>query len=361
MRKLLIPLLLSLVCSGMPAQESSEYVWPGEKGWKDAKPDKYGFSAQKLKGVREFVINKTKGTGMMIIVGGECIFKYGHLTKLSYLASCRKSVLAMLYGKYVENGTIDLDKTVGELGIDDTVEPGFEVGLLPSEKEATVRDLITARSGVYHVAAETGDSNNRPARGSKPHGTYYLYNNWDFNVAGECFERMTGKNIYDALGEDIAIPIGMQDWDRSAQHKSADRPDASLWPAYHFYLSTRDMARLGYLMLREGRWKDQQVIPASWVKTITSEVTSWEEVNDRTPDRRYSYGYMWWLFDQKDKRNGPELKGAYTAWGAMGQYITVVPELDMVIAFKTDAEFGRKTRPARYLELLQLVLDAKGE
>ena len=296
---------------------------------------------------------------MMIVVGGESIFEYGHLTKLSYLASCRKSLLAMLYGKYVENGTIDLEKTVGELGIDDTIEPGFDVGLLPSEKEATVRDLITSRSGFYHVPAETGDAKVKPARGSKPHGTYYIYNNWDFNVAGECFERMTGKDIYDAFGEDIAIPIKMEDWDRSAQHKSADRPDASLWPAYHFYLSTRDMARLGYLMLRGGKWKDQQVIPASWVKTITSEVSSYEEVSTVRKDNRYSYGYMWWLFDEKDARNTAPYKGAYMAWGAMGQYIVVLPALDMVVAFKTDEVFGRKTKPAAFLELLDLVVNAK--
>ena len=55
----------------------------------------------------------------------------------------------MLYGNYVESGTVKLDKTLAQLRIDDIG------GLLPSEKEATIRDLLTACSGVYHEASVT--------------------------------------------------------------------------------------------------------------------------------------------------------------------------------------------------------------
>lgn len=56
----------------------------------------------------------------------------------------------MMYGNYVAKGVIDLTQTVGDLEIQDVG------GLLPIEKTATVLDLITARSGVYHAAANTG-------------------------------------------------------------------------------------------------------------------------------------------------------------------------------------------------------------
>ena len=120
------------------------------------------------------------------------------------------------------------------------------------------------------------------------------------------------------------------------------------------------MARLGYLMLRDGNWKGTQVISKSWHDRIISPYSSWEEVN-RTYDKesRYSYGYMWWLFDEKNKDNSPLLKGAYTAWGAMGQYITVIPALDVVIAFKTDRIYGRKTPPAAYLEWLDVLFSCR--
>jgi len=67
------------------------------------------------------------------------VLEYGDIEENSYIASCRKSVLAMLYGKHVDDGTINLNKTLGELDIND-VSP-----LLPIEKKATIKDLISAR------------------------------------------------------------------------------------------------------------------------------------------------------------------------------------------------------------------------
>lgn len=328
-------------------------VYPSKDGWSFAKPEKYGYSSEKFKKVHDYVVNNTAGTGMVVCVGGEIIWQYGSTVRVSYIASCRKSVLAMLYGKYVENGTIDLKKTVGELGMDDIG------GLLPIEKTATVNDLVTARSGVFHPASNAGDDlAYAPARGSQKPGKYYLYNNWDFNAAGAAFELMTGKDIYDALEEDIALPIGMQDWSRAAQKKSGDL-NVSQYPAYHFYLSTRDMARLGYLMLRKGKWEDKQIISEKWVKKITSPVTPFEEMQPMHRRDRYSYGYMWWLFDDKSPQNSWQYHKGYIARGAMGQFIVVLPEIDMVVAFKTDRVYERRTQTADFYKVLDLVVNAR--
>ena len=59
-----------------------------------------------------FLIDSTFITGMVIVHEGEVIFDYGDIKEVSYIASCRKSVLAMLYGQYVLDGTVDLEKTV---------------------------------------------------------------------------------------------------------------------------------------------------------------------------------------------------------------------------------------------------------
>jgi len=327
-------------------------IYPTQEGWAKAKPSKYGYSSEILKEVKQYLIDSTHCTGMMIVVGGESIFRYGALDRISYIASCRKSILAMLYGKYVENGTIDLDKTIGELGMDDYG------GLTPLQKTARVRDLVTARSGIYHPASNDGDDQAFAPTEVCPPGTQYLYNNWDFNAAGAAFEIMTGKNIFDAFGEDIAIPIQMQDWDRSI-HKKSGNLEKSKYPAYHFHFTTRDMARIGYLMLRNGKWEDKQVISEKWVKTITSPVTPFEEMYPQKRRDRFSYGYMWWLLDDKSKLNGWQYHGAYIAQGAMGQYIMVVPELDMVVAFKTDSIYGRRSTREQFFKMMEIVLDAK--
>jgi CubicO group peptidase (beta-lactamase class C family) len=326
-------------------------IYPGTD-WKKANPATHGFDSKKLDEVRRFVIDSMYTTGLMVVVGGESIFEYGSLTRLSYLASVRKSVLAMMYGKYVENGTIDLSLTLAQLGIDDIG------GLLPIEKQATVKHVISARSGVYHDASNGGDDADlRPARGSKKPGEAYLYNNWDFNVAGAIFEQLVGRNIYEVFLDDIAIPIGMQDYDLKNQRKTGDLA-ASKYLAYHFHFSTRDMARIGYLMLRNGKWQNQQVIPVAWIKESTYPHTTKQEMILTRPNRyMFDYGYMWWLFNQDDV---PALKGAYTGTGLLGQYITIVPELDMVIAHKTDNTYsGRRTSFEQYYKLLRMLIDAK--
>ena len=243
------------------AQATQSAAYPGEE-WEYVRSDAleaYGWSASGLRGASEFIRDSSNTTGLIVVDRGRVVFEFGDVAELSYLASVRKSVLAMLYGKYVENGTIDLEKTLADLGIDDVG------GLLDIEKRATIHDLITARSGVYHPASNSGDNlADAPARGSQEPGTYMLYSNWDFNAAGAVFERESGVNIYDSLEEQLALPLGFQDWDRSAQRKSGNL-SISRNPAYHMWISTRDMARIGYLMLREGRWGDEQIISRDWV------------------------------------------------------------------------------------------------
>ncbi|WP_268225135.1 serine hydrolase domain-containing protein [Sinomicrobium oceani] len=331
--------------------KTTDIVYPDSTWIRWDSPEDAGFDPKGLEKLRPFILNELHTTGLMVVVGGKVLYEYGDIEELSYIASCRKSVLAMLYGKYVDNGMIDLDLTLSALGIDDNL------GLLPMEKQATVRDLISARSGVYHPASNGGDDTEyAPPRGSQQPGEYYLYNNWDFNAAGGIFEQLTGKNIYDAMEMDIALPIQMQDFDRSLQHKEGD-PKKSRFLAYHFWLSTRDMARLGHLMLCRGKWKGTQLIPQWWVKQITSIVTPLEEMNPehiRTWGR--AYGYMWWRLIEETHVEA--YKGAFAASGAYGQFITVLPELDMVIAHKTHAKYGRHTDGRKYRQLVNLIIDA---
>jgi len=284
---------------------------------------------------------------------GRVVFTYGDLEELSYLASCRKSILAMLYGYWVENGTIDLERTLAELGMDDVG------GLMEIEKQATIHQLINARSGVYHPASNGGDNlADAPPRGSQEPGTYMLYNNWDFNAAGAVFEMLTGRNIYDEVQSQLATPLQFEDWDRSAQRKSGNL-SISRNPAYHMWISTRDMARIGYLMLNGGAWDGKQIISRDWAERIVSVVTPLEEMNPVSRRSGYfGYGYMWWVWDGPDAV-GP-FEGAYTARGAIGQWITVFPAIDLVIAHKTNSVYGRTTSWKSYERLIELLFEARG-
>jgi len=349
-------LALAVMGGQLAAQATQDTVFPAaewEYVWRDTDAlESYGWSAQGLREAWQFIRDSSNTTGLMVIDRGRVVFEFGDVEELSYLASCRKSVLAMLYGKYVEDGTIDLNKTLEEMGMDDVG------GLLEIEKQAKIEHLITARSGVYHAASNSGDDlASAPERGSQQPGTYQLYSNWDFNAAGAAFELETGVDIYDALQEQLAIPLGFQDWDRSAQRKSGNL-EVSRNPAYHMWLSTRDMARIGYVMLREGRWGDRQVISRDWVRRISSVVTPLGEMNPvRRRDGYFGYGYMWWIWDGP-RAVGP-FEGAYTARGAVGQWITVMPAVDLVIAHKTNSIYSRTTSWESYERFMEMLLESK--
>jgi CubicO group peptidase (beta-lactamase class C family) len=330
--------LLSMLaaCGGCATIPAAGSAFPG--GDWNAVPAADGRAASSLRAL----LAGLDTTGMMVVSAGRAVFSYGDTTKISYLASARKSLVSMTYGPSIARGLIDPDATLASIGFDDLG------GLLPIERKATIRDLLQARSGVYHPAANLGDASERaPNRGAVEPGSYFLYNNWDFNALGAIFERLTRRPLYQAFESDIARPIGLQDWDIDAQAVRNDT-HASSHPAQHFVLSTRDMARLGLLMLRGGNWRGTEVIARSWIRQTTRIVTSAREVQRTSPFvDGLGYGYLWWIFDPAGAWSA-SIKGGFTASGAFGQFITVLPKLDLVIAHKTVAPSRLNVTPEDY-------------
>ena len=336
MRRLRILLLALAVLAAVPSCQKKEpvrkkgttrYIYPTAEGWAKAEPRKHGFDETKLPDLQTLAAD-SKATGLCVVAGGEMIWEWGNTTEYAcYIASCRKSILISMYGKFIDSGAIKPRASLADLGIDDIG------GLSDLEKSAKVQDVITCRSGVYHEPSNSGDDENKPARDTKTPGTYYCYNNWDFNVAGFILEQASGKTVYQLVDEMLARPMGWQDWHLDRQKYAGDT-SKSIYKAYHLYISTRDFARFGYLMLRKGNWDGEQLVKESWVKEITTTYSSLQEVSGT--GGTFSYGYMWWLFDDDgDKvRANPLYYGGYMARGAGGKYLAVLPEADLVIAYK---------------------------
>ena len=270
-----------------------------------------GWSQPLLKAARDYMAAR-QTSAVMIVQGGRVVDQWGDTTRKINMRSARKSMLSALYGIHVAEGHIDLGRTMGELGIDDN-----EPSLTDIEKQATILDLLRARSGVYHPAAyETpGMKAARPKRSSQLPGTAYYYNNWDFNALGTIFEKLTGKKIFEEFEARIAGPIGMQDF-RASDGKYETAAD-SIHAAYPFRMTARDMARFGYLYLRGGRWGERQVVPAEWVRRSTTPYTT-----DLEPPYP-GYGFLWWVNDT-----------GFAAHGLGGHVIHVVPSRDLVIVHR---------------------------
>jgi len=262
----------------------------------------------------------------------------------------RKSLISALIGIHVDEGHIDLSKTMEELGIDDN-----EPSLTTVEKQATVADLIKARSGIYHVALGEAPSMKalQPKRHSHAPGTFWYYNNWDFNALGTIFEQETGTKIYEEFDQRIAQPLQMEDFEVADTWYGTGAD--SMHPYYGCRMSARDLARFGLLFLREGRWRDQQIISADWVRESTA------SHSQRGPDS--GYGYMWWTGVKGGLFPNVEVKAhSYYASGYRGHKVIVLPWRKLVIVHRVDTDKqGQSVSPHQIGTLLRLVLDAAGE
>jgi CubicO group peptidase (beta-lactamase class C family) len=293
-------------------------------------PEEVGYSSEALADVEE-AAEQSGYAAMMALHDGKVFFSYGDVARNYWCHSIRKPFLCALYGVHVEEGHIDLDDTVEDLGIDD-IPPA----LTEAEKQAVVRDLLKSRSGIYHEAASEDQHmiDTRPERGSHAPGTFYYYNNWDFNALGTIFEQETGTKIFEEFKRKIADPIGMQDFSVASCSYQYEL-GKSMHPAYHFRMSARDMARFGVLYQQGGMWKGQEILPESWIEESTTAYSTIDEASG------LSYGYMWRVF--------PEGSILAEMIGASGFYHTgtgvhalvVIPEYDLVVVqrYDTDGEW----------------------
>jgi CubicO group peptidase (beta-lactamase class C family) len=347
-KKFLLTLVLVTVLAGCSWPVPRAEVYPSAEWARVSSPESMGWSSAKLAAAQAYA-KRIGSAAVMIVDNGVVVDAWGDLERKYLCHSMRKSLISALYGIYVADGKIDLTRTLANLGIDD-LTPLTEV-----EKTATVTDLLSARSGVYIEAAGEAASMKamRPARSSHAPGTFWYYNNWDFNALGTIFDQLSGeKNIYAAFDKRIADPIGMQDY--FPDELSYTYESYSKHPYYGFRMSTRDLARFGLLFLRNGRWGDQQVVPADWVRESTA--------SHSTIAPQSGYGYLWWIGEGAGGfPNVDEGPGSYYASGYGGHNVIIMPSRNLVVVHRADTDAGRMIDETSIGTLLWMILDAAGE
>lgn len=337
---------LAFLLLALPVQSADRF--PGREWDKLDSPQQAGWSVAKLREARKYA--QTLDTAaLMIVHQGVVVDEWGPTALPMNCHSMRKSLLSLVYGPHVAAGTISLDKTLAQLGVNDN-----EPSLTEEEQQATLRDLLKARSGIYHPALyETkAMAAKRPKRGSHPHNTFWYYNNWDFNAVCSIFENLTGSSLFEEFERQLAGPLQMQDFVRS-RHTRYVTGDDSVHPAYPFQLSARDLARVGLLALRTGKWQEQQLVPAAWISEST------RSYSDAATSG--GYGYMWWVAVEGVHFPGVTLpKGTFSARGYRGHYLVVIPEWDLVVVHRVNT-FQDETRvlKADFGKLLNLIAAAR--
>jgi CubicO group peptidase (beta-lactamase class C family) len=279
-----------------------------------------GMSEEKLDAIVDFC-QESGSAALLILYDGKVVLSWGEVETKYPIHSIRKALLNSLYGIHVERGDIDLDMTLEELGIDD-IPPV----LTKEEKQAKVLDLLRSRSGIYHPAAAEAQAmiDSRPERGSHPPGSFFYYNNWDFNVLGTIFEQETGRGIFEAFYQEIAQPLGMVDF-RVENGMYMYEEEKSQHPAYHFYMTAHDMALYGLLYMNNGTWNGRQIVPAEWI----AESTRLHSMI--SPEIGFGYGYLWNVISEE-----LGLGRVFLHTGVGIHLLAVFPDLKVVVVHRVD-------------------------
>ncbi len=323
-------------------------------------PEDHGFSSGKLDSLTSFL--ETSGSSsLMIIADKKTVYEWGSSQKKHTIHSIRKALLNSLLGIYISNGTIDTTATIGSLGIDDIDS------LTPVEKSATIADVLRSRSGIYHHAAAVsqGMLARMPERGSHKPGEAYYYNNWGFNILGHILEQKTGKSIYELFYKDIAQPIGMDYQGKyttiriTSESDDVDfpevdgfyqyEPEKSKYPAYHFRLSTRDMALYGQLFLNKGKWNGKQLIPEKWIEYST------QPINVTYKPAGIAYGVLWKVLMKTKSRSSRSFY--HTGTGV--HMLAIYPKSNMVLVHRVDTENDYDFEENKLYQMIDLVWSAK--
>ncbi|MEM7584246.1 MAG: serine hydrolase [Acidobacteriota bacterium] len=339
-RLLLVALLAALSAAPLnAAQRAPGERVPGEQWMQYVDPADAGFDAARLAAAKQ-QWQELPSSAFMVIADGAVVANWGETERRFMCHSVRKSFLSALFGIYWDRGEIELNKTMADVGIDEAGE-----GLLESEKQARILDLLKARSGVFHPAAYAGRTDSRP-RGSEGPGRYFAYNNWDFNTLATVLEKETGASVFEAFDEHFGRPLAMQDWRVSDGYFHYER-DKSIYPAYPFRMSARDAARIGLLFAREGMWGEQRILSRHWVRRSTALYS--------IDSDRFGYGFMWWVARESPLAD----HGFVAALGVGNQMIAVMPELDLVIVNRANTYRGERTPMDDLLDLIQDLLKAR--
>jgi CubicO group peptidase (beta-lactamase class C family) len=202
--------------------------------------------------------------------------------------------------------------------------PGYEISQLDADKRAlTLGHLLTMSAGLKtedsYLHNWTGLGKMRASHDwtqyildlpieTEP-GTRFEYSNGVSQLIAIILQEATGQSAAAYAREHLFEPIGIVDyaWEGSG-------PDDS-WGYSGLSLHPLDMARLGYLYLRSGKWGELQVVPADWVESSTSpQITAGTMAEN--------YGYQWWVGDDM-----------FMMQGYGGQFVYVLPAQDLVVVF----------------------------
>ena len=307
------------------ASAVSAAEFPGAE-WPKARPSEVGLAEARLQQARDYAL--TGGGSGVILRHGKIAMAWGDPATLYDLKSSSKAIGVTLLGLALQDGKVKLD--------DAAVQYQPTLGLPPeSNRETGWIEKITLR----HLATQTAGFEKPGGYGKLlfAPGTKWFYSDAGPNWLAECLTLIYGRDLRDVMFERVFTPIGIGAQDiRWREHAYRPKEIAGVKRREFgsgFSANVGAMARIGYLYLQEGRWRDRQIISAEFVRLARRpqpELLGLPEHDEAHGNASDHYGLLWW-------NNGdgtiPALpRDAFWSWGLYDSLILVVPSLDLVAA-----------------------------
>lgn len=323
------------------AQDAAPDYWP-TSGWHTSTPEQQGVDSTELTAA----LTSIKQTGLNI--NSVTVVRHGYIVLDAYvhpfgpgkrhiIHSCTKSFVSALIGIAIRAGyltgpdqkltdifpdrsmaNMDRDKAAITLADVTKMAAGWECRDSYLYDWRGLRDLRASDDWVQHIL-------DLPM--SEPPGTRFEYCNEASFLLSAIIQETTGLSAHDFAQEHLFGPLGFGTviWPENPAGINIGWGELRITP--------HDMAKFGYLYLQSGEWDGEQLIPSDWVDIST-------DVQIEAGTLGPHYGYHWWI----------ESEQYYAAEGYAGQYIFVIPSLDMVVVFTSGLNGRFFEEPQRLLE-----------
>lgn len=259
----------------------------------------------------------------------ECYFNGARAGTHANVKSVAKSVISALTGIAIARGLLP--------GVQAPIAPYFpelaRAGVDPRKRRITIQDLLSMRSGLESTSGRNYGawvrSRNwvryvleRPL--ASPPGERMEYSTGNSHLLSAILAKAAGKDTWAFAQEVLGRPLGLElaRWTRD--------PQGVYFGGNEMLMTPRQMLRFGELYARRGAANGKQVLPAAWVDDSFVP-------RGRSPISDQLYGYGWWIGSLADRP-------VYFAWGSGGQYIFVLPSLELVVVTTSSVDGGRDRR-----------------
>jgi CubicO group peptidase (beta-lactamase class C family) len=351
--------LVALLWSSGSVWAQSSVYYPPAGEWEHKQPEEVGMDAGLLAAAIEYATSQETSKPMdfsdqeeifgrllgpiptqrahtngLVIRHGYIVAEFGDTSTVDPTYSAAKSYLSTIAGLTVDRGLI--------ADVHDPVASDVDDGGYDSPHNAKVtwhhhlrqtsewEGALWGRKHDFVGEFAFGQGEREPRELQAP-GTYYEYNDVRINRLALSLLRLWRKPLPLVLKDEIMDPIGASDTWRYLGYDNADveidgqvmrsvtggtRWGAGIW------INSYDHARFGYLFLRNGKWKDRQILSEQWIQMATTRGTV-------GPD----YGYLWWL--NTDGQAWPDApRTAFRASGHGSNTVWVDPEHDLVVVWR---------------------------